>query len=73
MLHPADDPNGGGSEFMALKFDPAYTPAGLNTLDGAYSVLGYIVEGAEALDDLDKGDQIVDVKVLSGLSNLVRK
>lgn len=73
MLHPADDPNGGGSEFMALKFDPAYTPAGLNTLDGAYSVLGYIVEGAEALDDLDKGDQIVDVKVLSGLGNLVRK
>eukprot|EP00624_Nannochloropsis_granulata_P002588 evm.model.NODE_23018_length_16096_cov_20.172651.2 len=40
MLHPPDDPNGGANSFFFLKADPSYTPAGLNTLDGAFSVVG---------------------------------
>jgi hypothetical protein len=28
MLHPPDDPNGGGSAAFFLKADPSYTPAG---------------------------------------------
>lgn len=70
VLHPADDPNGGGLSFFFLKADPSYTPAGLNTLDGAFSVIGYVVSGEEALDDLAAGDSIDTVKVLSGLEVL---
>jgi cyclophilin family peptidyl-prolyl cis-trans isomerase len=43
-------------QVFALKFDPVYTPAGLNTLDGNYAVFGYIVEGGQLLDDLQPGD-----------------
>jgi peptidylprolyl isomerase len=50
-----------------LKFDPSYTPAGLNTLDGAYSVFGYVLEGADLLDDLAIGDTIVSVKIVDTL------
>jgi peptidylprolyl isomerase len=53
-----------------LKADPSYTPAGLNTLDGAFSVVGYVVKGEDALDDLLAGDAIESVKVLSGLDVL---
>eukprot|EP00953_Heterococcus_sp_UTEX-ZZ885_P011558 6695-Heterococcus_DN1.PRE.3 len=52
---------------FALKFDPLYTPAGLNTLDGNYAVFGYILEGADALDDLVEGDQIVSVKIVDSI------
>lgn len=70
MLHPPDDPNGGANSFFFLKADPSYTPAGLNTLDGAFSVIGYVVKGEDALDDLLAGDAIESVKVLSGLELL---
>ncbi|KAG5192256.1 hypothetical protein JKP88DRAFT_271193 [Tribonema minus] len=65
--HPPDNSNGASSQFWALKFDPSYTPAGLNTLDGAYTVFGYVIEGADLLDDLDVGDQIVSVKIVDSL------
>lgn len=70
MLHPPDDPNGGANSFFFLKADPSYTPAGLNTLDGAFSVVGYVVQGEDALDDLLAGDAIESIKVLSGLEAL---
>jgi peptidylprolyl isomerase len=54
-------------QLFALKFDPLYTPAGLNTLDGNYAVFGYILEGADALDDLVEGDQIVSVKIVDSI------
>ena len=66
LLHPPDDPNGGGNTAFFLKADAAYTPAGLNTLDGAYAVVGYVVDGAQALDDLAVGDPIESARVLSG-------
>lgn len=66
MLHPLDDPNGGANSFFFLKADPSYTPAGLNTLDGAFSVIGYVVQGEDALDDLLAGDVVENVRVLSG-------
>lgn len=66
LSHPPDDPNGDGSSAFFLKADAAYTPAGLNTLDGAYSVIGYVVDGAQALDDLAEGDAIESVRMLSG-------
>ena len=67
MLHPNGNPNGAtGNQAFFLKFDPIYTPAGLNTLDGNYAVFGYVTKGAIELDDLEVNDIIESVKVLDG-------
>jgi len=70
LLHPPDDPNGGGTAAFFLKADPSYTPAGLNTLDGSFAVFGYVVQGQDILDELEKGDVIESAKVVSGLEYL---
>lgn len=49
-----------------LKSDPSYTPAGLNTLDGAFAVFGYVVDGQDFLDELQEGDVIQSAKLVSG-------
>jgi peptidylprolyl isomerase len=72
MARPGDDPNGGSSQFFFFLFEPELTPAGLNLLDGRYSVFGYVVEGKEVLGQLKAGDKIESAKVIQGLSNLVQ-
>lgn len=72
MARPGNDPNGGSSQFFFFLFEPELTPAGLNLLDGRYSVFGYVVENKEVLDQLGQGDQILKARVVDGLSNLVQ-
>jgi peptidylprolyl isomerase len=72
MARPGDDPNGGSSQFFFFLFEPELTPAGLNLLDGRYSVFGYVVEGKEVLGKLKAGDKIESAKVVQGLDNLVQ-
>jgi peptidylprolyl isomerase len=50
MARPNEDPNGGSSQFFFFLFEPELTPAGLNLLDGRYSVFGYVVENKEVLE-----------------------
>jgi peptidylprolyl isomerase len=38
------------------------TPAGTNVLDGAYTVIGYAVEGAGELGALQAGDVVESVR-----------
>jgi peptidylprolyl isomerase len=71
MARPGDDPNGGSSQFFFFLFEPELTPAGLNLLDGRYSVFGYLVEGKEVLEKLKEGDVIQSAKVVKGVDNLV--
>ena len=71
MARPGDDPNGGSSQFFFFLFEPELTPAGLNLLDGRYSVFGYLVEGKEVLEKLKEGDVIQSAKVVKGAENLV--
>ncbi|MCT7967716.1 peptidylprolyl isomerase [Laspinema sp. D1] len=71
MARPEDDPDGGSSQFFFFLFEPELTPAGLNLLDGRYSVFGYVVEGKEILEKLKQGDQILSMKVVQGLENFV--
>lgn len=71
MARPGDDPNGGSSQFFFFLFEPELTPAGLNLLDGRYSVFGYVVEGKDVLGQLKAGDKIESAKVVDGLDNLV--
>jgi peptidylprolyl isomerase len=65
------DPNSGSSQFFWLLFDSDLTPAGKNVLDGRYPCFGYVVQGAEFLQDVKEGDVIVSAKVTKGAENLV--
>lgn len=71
MARPNSEPNGGSSQFFFFLFEPELTPAGLNLLDGRYSVFGYVVENKELLEKLGQGDRIEKARIVSGLDNLV--
>ncbi|MBO0349835.1 peptidylprolyl isomerase [Phormidium pseudopriestleyi FRX01] len=71
MARPEDNPDGASSQFFFFLFEPELTPAGLNLLDGRYSVFGYVVEGKEILEKLKQGDQILSMKVVQGIENFV--
>ncbi|MBD2094367.1 peptidylprolyl isomerase [Trichocoleus sp. FACHB-591] len=72
LARPGDDPNGGSSQFFFFLFEPELTPAGLNLLDGRYSIFGYVTEGKDVLDELKAGDKITSAKVMKGAENLVQ-
>lgn len=70
LARPANDPNGGSSQFFFFKFDTEITPPGYNLMDGRYSVFGYVVKGKEVLEELTAGDKIISAKVIDGVENL---
>jgi peptidylprolyl isomerase len=72
MARPESDVNGGSSQFFFFLFEPELTPAGLNLLDGRYTVFGCVVEGKEVLEQLGQGDRILSAKVVNGLDNLIQ-
>lgn len=72
MARPGEDPNGGSSQFFFFLFEPELTPAGLNLLDGRYSVFGYVIDGQDVLGKLKAGDKIESAKVVQGLEHLVQ-
>ena len=70
LARPANDPNGGSSQFFFFKFDTEITPPGYNLMDGRYSVFGYLTKGKEILEELTAGDKIISAKVVEGSENL---
>ncbi len=70
MAHSYDDPNGGSSQFFLYLFESDLTPAGLNLMDGNYSVFGYLVEGEEVLRSIRLGDKIISARLVEGQENL---
>ncbi|MEB3230554.1 MAG: peptidylprolyl isomerase [Leptolyngbyaceae bacterium] len=72
MARPDRNPNGGSSQFFFLKFQSELTPAGINLLDGEYSVFGYATENKELLDKIQVGDTINSIRVVDGSENLVQ-
>ena len=70
LARPANDPNGGSSQFFFFKFDTEITPPGYNLMDGRYSVFGYLIEGKEVLEELTAGDKIISAEVIDGIENL---
>lgn len=73
MARKEFEPNTASSQFFWFLFEPDLTPAGRNLLDGSWSVVGYTTNGQEFLRGLQKGDTIVEAKVVDGLENLVTK
>ncbi len=72
MARTETDPDSASSQFFFFLFEPELTPAGLNLLDGRYTVFGYMIEGKEVLEQLKQGDKIVSAKVIKGMENLVK-
>ncbi|MGD1862178.1 MAG: peptidylprolyl isomerase [Leptolyngbyaceae cyanobacterium] len=72
LARPANDVNGGSSQFFFFLFEPELTPAGLNLLDGRFAVFGCVVDNKEVLEELGQGDRIISAKVVDGLENLVK-
>ncbi len=72
MAHPNQDANAGSSQFFIYLFESELTPAGLNLLDGNYTVFGYVTDGKETLDKLRLGDKILSARVISGAENLIK-
>ena len=70
LARPANDPNGGSSQFFFFKFDTEITPPGYNLMDGRYSVFGYLTKGKEILEELTAGDKIISAKIIDGAENL---
>ena len=71
MARPEEDANGGSSQFFFFLFEPELTPAGLNLLDGRYSVFGYVTEGKDVLGQIKQGDRVESARVVSGLDHFV--
>jgi len=72
MARPNNEANGGSSQFFFFLFEPELTPAGLNLLDGRYTVFGYVVENKEVLEQLTQGDRIESARVIAGADHLVQ-
>lgn len=58
--------NSASSQIFWLLKESELTPSGANLLDGRYAVLGYVVDGAELLADVEVGDKIEYIKIVSG-------
>jgi peptidylprolyl isomerase len=72
LARPNEEPNGGSSQFFFFLFEPELTPAGINLLDGRYSIFGYVTQGNELLGKFTTADQIISAKIVSGAENLVK-
>ena len=68
--HSASAVDDGSSQFFFFLFEPELTPAGLNLIDGRFAAFGYVVEGAQVLDELTSTDRILEATVISGADNL---
>jgi peptidylprolyl isomerase len=72
MARPADNVDGGSSQFFFFLFAAELTPAGRNLMDGRYAVFGYVTENNDVLRELKQGDKIISAKVIEGAENLVQ-
>ncbi|WP_225867361.1 peptidylprolyl isomerase [Cyanobium sp. NIES-981] len=60
----------GSSQFFFFLYEAELTPAGLNLVDGRYAAFGYVVDGAEVLEELGVDDRILRARVVEGAENL---
>ena len=73
MARLNDDVDSATSEFFLFKFNQALNPPGRNTLDGFYTLFGFVTSNEELLDQVTLEDKVVSIKILDGLQNLVVK
>ncbi len=60
----------GSSQFFFFLYEAELNPAGRNLIDGRNAAFGYVVDGSEILEELNKDDKIISIDVLEGIENL---
>jgi len=68
--HSNEAVNDGSSQFFFFLYEAELNPAGRNLIDGRNAAFGYVVNGADILEELNMDDKIVSIKVIAGEENL---
>lgn len=72
MVHSVENANDASSQFYFFFLDPTSYQArsfGGSILTGSLSTFGYVDEGKSFLSQIEPGDKIVSIKVISGAEN----
>tara|TARA_B100000700_G_C15044308_1_gene857066 strand:+ start:2309 stop:3385 length:1077 start_codon:yes stop_codon:yes gene_type:complete len=64
--HSNESLDDGSSQFFFFLYEAELNPAGRNLIDGRNAAFGYVIDGAEILNELDVNDKILSIKVLNG-------
>tara|TARA_Y100001978_G_scaffold155263_1_gene140721 strand:- start:9 stop:1100 length:1092 start_codon:yes stop_codon:yes gene_type:complete len=68
--HSNEAVNDGSSQFFFFLYEAELNPAGRNLIDGRNAAFGYVVKGADILEELNMDDKIISIEVIEGEENL---
>ncbi len=68
--HSSEAVNDGSSQFFFFLYEAELNPAGRNLIDGRNAAFGYVVNGAEILEELNMDDKIISIEIIEGEENL---
>lgn len=68
--HSNEAVNDGSSQFFFFLYEAELNPAGRNLIDGRNAAFGYIVNGADILEELNMDDKIISIEIIEGEENL---
>ena len=68
--HSNESVNDGSSQFFFFLYEAELNPAGRNLIDGRNAAFGYVVKGAEVLEELNMDDKIIAIEIIKGEENL---
>tara|TARA_Y100001970_G_scaffold294034_1_gene446090 strand:- start:4779 stop:5855 length:1077 start_codon:yes stop_codon:yes gene_type:complete len=68
--HSNESVDDGSSQFFFFLYEAELNPAGRNLIDGRNAAFGYVVEGAEVLEELNMNDKVLSISIIKGVENL---
>ena len=68
--HSSEAVNDGSSQFFFFLYEAELNPAGRNLIDGRNAAFGYVVNGADILEELNMDDKIISIEIIEGEENL---
>jgi len=68
--HSSEAVNDGSSQFFFFLYEAELNPAGRNLIDGRNAAFGYVIDGADILEELNMDDKIVSIEIIQGEENL---
>ena len=68
--HSSEAVNDGSSQFFFFLYEAELNPAGRNLIDGRNAAFGYVVSGADILEELNMDDKIISIEIIEGEENL---
>ena len=68
--HSSEAVNDGSSQFFFFLYEAELNPAGRNLIDGRNAAFGYVIDGADILEELNMDDKIISIEIIEGEENL---